>query len=294
MNIETSTRSNIDGWRCSAIGSACAVLFSGSLGCSGEALEQRDLGNTGTELEAGDPGADRQPVILAEAAVDPFIEGRWVGHAEDPFAPSGPDGERRLYTFPSGSTEITLELFAGSSPGGQITFGSGPVPVPQSGVGYPARFAGWGVQLPPVEGFSYPLQEHILRTTGDEGTAAGVLSLEYVPNAAYESWCPLQTPRDTHEGTFDCVGVIEPDEPAEQCGPDDDVFECNLYNLCLTRNLCTCNEAKCWLAPVSPHGLWLTRDGEELLVSFVGAVFDYGTPGRYMPVGLARFERMSE
>jgi hypothetical protein len=41
------------------------------------------------------------------------------------------------------------------------------------------------------------------------------------------------------------------------------------------------------------NDLWLIRDGEDLLGTLVGAVFDHGTPARYMPVGTIRFQRVS-
>lgn len=314
MNDESKPQTSIGMWRRAALGPISACLIGGglvsSLGCGGEELEQRDLGNTGSELEAaGGAGADRTPVVVA-GAVDPFIEGQWVGHAEDPFAASGPNGERPSYTFPSGSSQILLDIFVGDGylPGGQITFGAGPAPAPRPGVAYPPGFAAQvrpevtgtlEIQLPPVEGFSYPLQEHISRSTSDVGTAAGVLSLGYAPNAAYERWCALQPPRQTGEDTFDCVTVLDPSDPAALCASefaDGSVerFDCNLYNMCLAENVCHCTETECTLARVPANDLWLTRDGDDLLVTFVGAVFDYGSDARYLPVGMARFQRVVE
>lgn len=98
------------------------------------------------------------------------FDGKWIGEAEDPFASGA------AYHFPSGSSQIVLELDAAASrqdgtapPGGasRITFGAGPGPAPATDpdVGYPrdpkfnvgTEAASDGSIEPPTEGFRYTL-----------------------------------------------------------------------------------------------------------------------------------------
>ena len=297
------------------LGSLCAGLAVISLGntACGDDLQQRDLGNTETRLAAAEEtGADRSPVII-DGRLDPFLTGHWIGHAEDPFSPSGPDGERPTYTFPSGSTEITLDLAVGEdgqySAQPSLTFGAGPAPAPLRNVSYPPGFdtsnlpvAGSRGEIPlvPVEGFRYQLAEDISRTTDDRGIAAGVLNLGYLPNEPYDLWCRLQPPNEVDPQIFDCVQPTH--DPNARCvvgNPENDSdatrVDCDVLNLCHASNVCSCTESGCFAAPNTAHQLWLVREGENLLGSFVGSVFDYGaTPPRAMPVGTVRFERASE
>jgi hypothetical protein len=287
---------------------ALACITSGSFACAGEDLDRRDLGNSSNLLTSDDDptASDRSPVIGPDGAIDSFIEGHWVGHAENPFASSGPDGSRPTYAFPSGSTDITLDLSLADPtfPTGQIVFGAGSVPEPLASVVYPPGFVAqaWvtsgsaGVPLAPLEGFVYPLYEAIMRTTGDVGLAAGALSVGYAPNAAYEEWCALQTPRPTGDGRFDCLTLSASDDPTALCssgGPDGPTerFDCNLYNLCGADNVCRCTETECAIAPVARTLLWIVRDDDDLLATLAGATFDYGSPARFMPVGMVRFQR---
>jgi hypothetical protein len=91
---------------------ALACVSIGSMACASADLDERDLGSTSPQLTLSENpvSSDRRPVVGADGFVDPFIEGHWVGHAEDLFAAAGPDGQRPVYTFPSGSTEFTLDL----------------------------------------------------------------------------------------------------------------------------------------------------------------------------------------
>jgi hypothetical protein len=280
-----------------------------AVACGGSELEQRDLGNTSVldkGTEHSDPN-ERIPVILADGWIDTFVEGHWVGQAEDLFSPAGPSGERPTYTFPSGSTQISLDLSLSDPtfPTGQITFGEGAVPKPAAGVPYPPGFdaqlagdaAGLGgvdLPLPPLEGFSYGVLESIWRLSDDKsGVAAGALAVGYAANASYADWCALQ-PSEPNGTSFDCISPspLGKDAACTRNGPDTDLhFDCRLGSLCEARNVCTCVERGCQAAAASIVQLWLMRSGENLIGSFVGAVFDYGGGGRFLPVGNVRFQR---
>jgi hypothetical protein len=273
---------------------ALSYLACAGAGCAGNALDQRDLGNTSTPINP--------TPVLSKEGIDPFVEGHWLGQAEDLFAPTGADGVRPIYRFPSGSTEITLDLSA-SGPG-QIVFGAGAVPEPEAGASYPPGFdayssfsatRGQSVQLPPLEGFSYVLSGTIdgappPGATGapeEMGIAAGALEMGYAPNGAYADWCALQTPHRTEAGGFDCMTATASTEPAE-CRIYQ-AFDCSLGALCQADSVCHCRSSGCNLESVPYHHLWLVRDGDDLLGSFVGAVFDYGNRGRFLPMGPVRF-----
>jgi hypothetical protein len=292
---------------------ALACIGVGSMACARADLDERDLGSTFAQSSADPPEADRTPLVGPDGDVYPVIEGRWIGHAEDLFAPAGPDGERPIYTFPSGSTEFALDLWFdrgirhGSQffdqnwvPFGQLVFGAGTVPEPLPGVVYPPGFVrpagpsnASDVQLAPLEGLAYSLEESVLRVSQGVGVAEGTLALGYNASAAYEAWCSLQTPRPLGDGRFDCLALSENTDPnAPLCSAGEERYECALADLCDARNICSCTETEC-------HGsgelidLWLIRDRSDLLGTLVGAVFDYGIPGRYMPVGTIRFQRVS-
>lgn len=281
---------------------------------STDELATRDLGNTSARIvPPTEParGGDRTPVVLPSGAIDPFVEGRWVGRAEDLFGASAPNGERPIYSFPSGSSDITLELELNTSisaVGGSIAFGSGVLPAPLPAVAYPPGFSASmalggsyiapDVPLPAFEGFSYSLRESVYRTSEDVGPTAGAIAVGYAPNEIYANWCPLQTPRPLGNGGFDCSSPAPPGADVSCSTIDEDGteehFDCDLLNLCQARNICDCTETGCELAFTPSHHLWLIRDGEDLLGTFVGAIFDYGNPSRFLPIGTVRFQRVQQ
>lgn len=281
-----------------------------SLACAARDLDERDLGNTSPPLIVSDDPAvpgERLPVVRSDGWVDSFVEGHWVGRAENLFAPSGPNGERPAYAFPSGSPDFTLDISLADPtiPGGQIVFGSGAIPRPAPGVPYPPGFSAHGASfgspepfLPPQEGRAYPLIEQIMRVVEDRGDGAGALALSYPSNWAYAEWCALQSPRPTGDGRYDCLRYSDPDDEQATCsilGNDgaESKFDCDLGALCGARNVCECTENACQVASAAYGHLWLIREDDDLLGTFVGAVFDHGNSGRSLPVGTVRFRRVN-
>jgi hypothetical protein len=285
---------------------ACA-----SLACAARDLDERDLGNTSPPLIVSDDPAvprERLPVVRGDGSIDPFVEGHWVGQAENLFAPSGPGGARPAYVFPSGSTEFTLDISLADPtiPSGQIVFGSGPVPEPERGIPYPPGFSphdaftigSADLQLPPQEGRVYELNESILRLAGDQGDGAGALALSYAANAAYIDWCALQQPRPTGDGRFDCLSLGDPDDSTPTCSTldengNDARYDCNLAALCGARNVCECTEDACFPAGGASAHIWFIRDDDALLGTFSGAGFDHGNASRLVPLGSVRFQRVN-
>lgn len=318
MNINTPLPSG-NTTRSTALSSLCLLAAAGaSLGVTGcsqaDGLPTRDLGATPARLtdapdESG--GAGEGTDVIHDGIVDPFIIGHWVGQAENSFASAGPLGERPTYVFPSGSTDITMDL--DSFPGGQIVFGAGTPPAPQRGVAFPPGFNHFYAALsnrdatfpalPPIEGFAYRLDEGIYRLAdNDTGAAAGVLAVSYLANAPFEPWCALQPALPEGDGDFNCIGSVgltggDPltGEPCISSLPNgtEEPVDCNLATLCAPGGVCDCREGGCGLDDYRYHQLWLIREGDELIGNFVGAVFDHGTPGRFLPIGSVRFRRQS-
>jgi hypothetical protein len=258
-------------------------LVGAVLAFGGSELEQRDLGNTGVG-SVFDP-SERSPVATSDGKLDGFVEGHWLGRAEDMFGPPDADGQRPAYIFPSGATEITLELSQDSIPqqlAGQIVFGQGPAPEPAV---YPADLQ-LGINgdlsaAPPLEGFAY-------RVTG-YSVPGGVLPLSYSPTESYGAWCPLQ-PSRLVDDRYSCVTLSS--DRNSSCHASEMGrrvhFDCRLEWLC---QACTCTQAGCTVSFASaPVQLFLSRTGEDLIGSFVRAVFDYGST-QYLPVGNVRFQR---
>jgi hypothetical protein len=279
-----------------------------SLACAANDLDERDLGSTAPPLiMSNDPAApgERLPVVQSDGWVDSFVAGHWIGRAENLFAPSGANGERPAYAFPSGSTDFTLDISLAdpTSPEGTIVFGSGAIPVPERGVPYPPgviarQLSSLELFLPPQEGRAYPVLEQIMRFAADSGVSAGALALSYPSNGAYVEWCARQLPRPTGDGRYDCLRFSDPDDEQARCGLSYEGgvvsnFDCDLGALCSAPNVCECNADACQVAGGAYSHIWLIRDGDDLLGTFVGAVFDHGNSGRPLPVGSVRFQRVN-
>jgi hypothetical protein len=288
---------------------ALACVSLATVACSGQELEQQNLGSTfvgQSSAGAGDPN-ERSSLIRDDGFINAFIAGHWVGEAEDLFSPAGPDGQRPSYVFPSGSSQITLDLWLpdGTNPEGQIVFGAGEVPAPAPGVVYPPGLGAHldgiftlldpDLRLPPIEGFTYPLSEAVLRTTADEGAAAGTLAMGYAPNAGYADWCALQ-PANNRGGVYDCLTPSAPDDPNARCSRSylsgaTEHYDCRLGALCSNRDVCSCTQDGCVEASVSAVQLWLVRSGDDIVGTLVDAVFAYPRGARFMPIGSIRFQR---
>jgi hypothetical protein len=288
----------------------------GVTACSADALPTRDLGSTSERLDdnLGESTTDRIDIVR-DGAIDPFIVGRWVGKAEDLFSPVGLDAQRPAYSFPSGSADITLDLELGDpaspTPYGQLVFGSGTVPAPESGVAYPPAFNYWytgqattnKLLLPPLEGFSYGLTESLARIADSEGVSiSGALAIGYEQNEHLAEWCGLQPALSNGNEGFTCSGVASlaggdplSGEPCINFLPDgtQEPLDCNLVAACRPESgICTCTAASCNADRELINQLWLIRDGDDLIGTFAGSVFDYGVVGRFMPIGSVRFERV--
>jgi hypothetical protein len=187
-------------WACVA---ASAALM--GIGCEGAA--PRDLGSSSSPFTLDAP---------FHSDISEFT-GSWVGSAEDIL---GLNGERATYQFPSGSTQIALDVALGENNGargpleGFIRFGTGaPLPEPtDADSGYPAGLSydallSYGGDmlgafvddraLPPFEGAEYPVGsrgEFIGELDGSTTAADGVVSFTFSRNEPLDAWCRLQTP----------------------------------------------------------------------------------------------------
>lgn len=189
--------------------------------------EPRDLGFTQSteELSLDDPNT---PFF---SPTSDFI-GRWVGSAQETLALTD-DGLATTYRFPSGSTQIRVDIVTNEIGylEGRIVFGSGtPLPPPMdadatypAGVGYQG-LVGYQYKdpiddstrtlhafefdgLPPFEGFEYRLD--LTSFTIDEGTgpelADGVATLSFNSTEPLDPWCKLQTPLERSSGGYSCA-----------------------------------------------------------------------------------------
>jgi hypothetical protein len=220
-------------WACLA---ACAALA--GVGCEGS--DPRDLGSSSAPITLNAP---------FRSDIEEF-QGRWVGSAVDILEV---DGGQPVYQFPSGSTQILLEVVSadGSAPHGGplegfIRFGSGqPLPPPTDpdsgypeGLSYDALLA-YGeddlgafvddTSLPPFEGVDYSIGtrgELVGEVSGATTAADGVISFTFGRNQPLDAWCQLQTPHanDAFPSGYSCLpntgGQLEVASPGtdEMCG----------------------------------------------------------------------------
>lgn len=280
-------------------------------GC--ESAPVHDLGYRNSALEeapAAPPPPPRPRPELRTA-----FDGHWIGEASDPFASGA------TYRFPSGSTQIQLQLSAGSGRSGdsRITFGEGPAPAPATDgdVGYPLgtsfdpNLPGFGDRsiAPPTEGFAYTLAD-VSPVSRDVGVAMGPIGSEleigrsinpdnlltdgradysFFPAEVYESWCALQTSAscddsvDVEEGSCFLLPSGAPDLPVD----------CHKASLC-SRQLCSCpadGSLPCGANPARSARLNLIFETADTLIGvFNGAVF-FNERGFQQPLGVVRFQR---
>jgi len=301
-----------------ALGLACPVIS----GCNQDSLEERHLGDTSALLTGEDPTESPRAPLLEGSAIDPFIGGTWLGSAVDPFGSPSLDGSPPPYVFPSGSSDITLELTIppegseeGNFPVGTLTFGAGPAPEPVASVPFPpghdyygpafTTFVGVGPVFAPAEGFQYPVRRGLWPVEGD--FTAGLLPISFDQNAPFAGWCPLQPPVPDGAGGFNCgggsrgfSGGLPPNpEPCVYTDADgtEEAVDCDLATLCnadATRgDVCECSESGCEARPGLVSHLWLVREGDDLVGNFGGAVFQYEGSLHLLPVGSVRFRRVS-
>jgi len=259
-------------WACLA---ACAALA----GVACEGSDPRDLGSSSAPITLNAP---------FNSDINEF-SGRWVGSAEDSL---GLNGDGATYQFPSGSTQIVLEVAPGENTGlngpleGFIRFGSGaPLPPPTDpDVGYPAGvsydallayndlgavFAD-DLTLPPFDGVDYPVGsrgEFIGDESGVTTTADGVISFTFSGNQPLDAWCQLQT-SFAHDGAptfYSCLpdtgGQIEVQSPGDDTmctlyGPPD------LSNCTEESELGQCIEAGQPVASINCDKVFLCRNND--------------------------------
>jgi hypothetical protein len=203
----------------------CALTL-GAAGCAG----MEDLGAT----DEASQNLEATPALPFYEQSDQFA-GRWIGQAEEPLALEQPGASSPVYRFPSGSSQIVLELDweddPDSFPGltGTIVFGAGAAPPPPTDpdVGYPVGLSYVdllayspdadvtnvmldGAALPPLEGFTYSISNvgsfAERRQEDDFDYAAdGVTRLAYVTSEYLEPWCTLQTPASDGQGGYYCL-----------------------------------------------------------------------------------------
>jgi hypothetical protein len=267
-----------------------------------------DLGYTSGDLSATSAadGAPLPPVALLASE----FEGVWIGTADDPLALAN-DAETAppSFRFPSGSTQIRLELVAAADgdPGveGEITFGAAPPPplATDPDVGYldPPRPAGRdsadGSVRPAVEGFRYHLSSVVhgrdLAASGPEAeqrllqgyVVDGKLELEYEPAQVFESWCALQTENTCPSGEQLAWDNSDPDH----CfvGLDSRPMDCQKAEQCLS-GICQCESDHCDVSPlVSGLTIRFSNDG---VVALGDGVFS-NDRGFQQPLGTLRFQR---
>jgi hypothetical protein len=279
-----------------------------ALGCSacdwlGDVPIQ-DLGNSNGGL--GAPAEPLPPKELEQ--VDPGFAGHWVGYVENPFE-RGADGQAVATTFPSGSTQVTLDYrFEGEFdvPSGTLVFGAGPVPKPEPGVAYPPgvhHFFASGnpngnLRVPVVEGFAYSLEERLYRFPDyDPGRTSMLLFEEH---AAYADWCSVQVPLVHGEDEFDCLGAdgfgsgFGPGgETCTAYRPDgsEDEVDCDFAAMCLS-DLCSCSASGCEYRYNGQFvQVFLERQSDQITGTISGGLLESGYPGWYAPMGTLRLFR---
>lgn len=150
--------------------------------------------------------------------------GFWLGQATDPLALGAEPGEPApIYAFPSGSSQIALEIreTPEGGLGGILTFGDGvpPPPATDPDVGYPEGVSyedllayddpesergalfllNYDYTFPPFEGFPYPIESSFVELTD---VPDGVLHMIYSTSSFLDPWCALQTPVAWPDDTY--------------------------------------------------------------------------------------------
>jgi hypothetical protein len=301
--------------------SICLLSSAGLIAC--QTQPDRDLGDTPAHRALN---TTSEPTERFGGSPLDFV-GRWVGVAEEPLALGGVND---TYRFPSGSSEITLEIpdeeFEIGDLRGTLVFGSGLVPPPDPDLGFPSdvdyyrdldyfgsgRYQG---PLPPYEGFAYEVAEIFERgmtTLDDERNpivADGVLHLGFNTSELLAPWCELQQPQPTGDGGFSCVkGIgrgtegdlcivgfsgLTPEEEAAVVAMGvslDDELVDCNKRYLCNREVCECSETGCREGGGSGGQLSLRRVGDTLTGIFSGTVF---VNARKLPVplGTVRFTR---
>jgi hypothetical protein len=279
-----------------------AALF--ALACAEPPL--RDLGQTGETIETP-PAAVPQPELISD------FSGVWIGQAEDVLSnQERPGAPPPLYTFPSGSSRILLDIHLVDGTLGTLTFGEAkpPPPATDPNVGYPPdpNFEPvWNMsnsgQRPPTEGLAYVIHDAGVNGAdfnlwardypGDDidfftqgHVADGKLDLAWDADQLYRPWCELLTPADCDfplgisSGTGDGCGWLP------VIGGELIPIDCLKAQLCL--------EDRCSFDPGTPArigGLTLRFTSEGLIGLFSDTGF-VNERGYRTQLGTVRFTRV--
>jgi hypothetical protein len=301
-------------WMRAGAVSGCAVwsLLLGACGqSSGAALH--NLGDTDAPL-----AVDAAPKVTD-------LAGSWVGEAEDPLGASV-NGAPAVYHFPSGATQIHLDFNVAtkqrlrSETKGTLYFGADDPPPPPSnfdigypeGVDYNQSALSAAPTLPPVEGFRYTLFAQIgtmledIQWLTDADVSDGVFRLSLTQNEVFEDWCAAQPNVPLLDGkTYTCLGtqgylwgndgpceMVRPGLPARGVNSDDVPVDCGKLFLCevSTTPICRCDSMRCYVNQDNHYGLFLRRQGEELVGSFAQTPL-LDANGAPTSVGTVRFHR---
>jgi hypothetical protein len=224
MIQRTSARQSLPSHR-----SLLSIAVFAAFGCQQPA---HDLGQTSDELAAAETPLPSVP----QAQFSTDFAGTWQGDMDDALG-IGNGSSPTVYTFPSGSSRLLLELTAESPLViGTLTFGSGaPLPPPDPELGYPPdpnfKFTLGGFDafnVPPFEGFAYKV--NLSMDPGDlaryvtSGTDLfevdstfpaidGKLELSFTLDEPFGAWCALQNADLCNSIT----GIAIADEGSTQC-----------------------------------------------------------------------------
>jgi len=210
-----------------------ATTLLGALAC--QDVSQRELGYTDDDTQDLTLTGE-EPDAPFSAYMDDFV-GRWIGEAEEPLAYGVGEGPVPTYRFPSGSSNIVLDIQPTTDltrSTGTITFGAGgapPLPTDPD-VGYPADvdytdllvyYPDRGANhvpflgvLPPHEGFPHPLRRHFSETDPSSNSdnfvdlelrslPDGVLELGFDASDVLQPWCEMQRSYPQGDGNYACV-----------------------------------------------------------------------------------------
>jgi hypothetical protein len=218
-----------------------------------------DLGQTSDELST----PPESPVEQAQFLSD-FL-GTWEGDMDDALGIGADGSSPTVYTFPSGSPRLLLELQAQDTfMRGTLTFGEGaPLPLPTDpDVGYPPdpnyAFNGHfdAEDIPPFEGFAYdvsvgsdlgdirranppPRAEDLpidhdepVVETGPRKAFDGKVELAFTLDAPFSPWCELQTDDLCNAVNGIGTGVDDPEQCYVSAGLESVPMDCQKAEIC--------------------------------------------------------------
>lgn len=200
-----------------------SLLAQLTLACSVDDSPERLGFSSDTVVAAASPEEPLRPVNFL---------GRWRGRAYDVLElPTTASGEVEPFQFPSGSSDITLEISIGISfVEGELVFGAAEAPPVTSPYEmYPpgTTFADYDTETAILEGTRYeigllPFESQRPDADGPEyerslADADGILRLGFSTANAYSEWCAVQPslPSITEMNVFNCLGALGFDQAAD-------------------------------------------------------------------------------